>query len=397
MRLWLTAVVLIFSLGGCGGPVTDQVSSAYHNNVPASVRTLGGFTAPAGAQTTHPCVDDENQSTSQYFAAPICTQYWLQAKGSDGELTENSGYYTADEVDNISDSTKTDFQVEFVSQAVTDSRQKCSAFIDMFTTGQSLNNLTSDSASIILSGLGALFTPVATVRALSAASTAVQGLKQTKNTDFYQNLTMVLLVQQIQASYFDKMDTEFPDGSSLGGPNFSASAKFAEIEDIHRNCSVPFAVAALSAKASLPASAMPTAATSWTVTITGTATPGDQVSITPEGSEVGLKTAIPPYTVVGSSLQDIAIGLRNAIYASVGTKYPSITAMVNASASGDSATLTLQGGPADLTWDNPTAKNASGGVGAEIVTITGGPNGSTTSSATLGAAAPAAPAAPAPP
>jgi len=218
-------------LSGCGGPASRQLESMLPNSMQDGTSCLG------------------KSSYNIYFANPICGNYSIL--GSPAVMTAQQ----ADGAD-ANDPTKS-HAIAFVSAALSDSRTKCQNFISLFTGSQSAENTGFDVTAIILSGLASVFTPANTVRALAAASTAVQGTKAAVDSDLYQQMTMLLLVQQINSTYYSEIDSyskNFPP-SNLSA--FSASNALQTIQGYHKDCSIPFAAASISANQAKSASGTP--------------------------------------------------------------------------------------------------------------------------------------------
>jgi hypothetical protein len=223
--------LLSFAIAGCAGAGSRQLLAA----------------ATPGIFKDHPENQYCNLPFDMYFAQPLCAEYSL---GNDA----GSAKYTAAYLDTAG---TPDQRVAYIAEVLSDSRTKCQMFIGQFTGLQSAENTSLDIASLVLSGLGSVLTPANTVRALSAGSTAVQGTKQAINADLFQQITMLLLVQQINATYYQALNAAFPSEATSGGPpafppigaelaTFRAAPAFQKIVDIHKNCSIPFSAASIS-------------------------------------------------------------------------------------------------------------------------------------------------------
>lgn len=273
---------------------------------------------------------------------------------------------SAADVDDTNDGTK---KVEFVSAAIWDSRRKCQDFIGMFTGAQAADNTALDVSALILSGLATVFTPANTVRSLSAASTAVQGTKQAINSDLYQQMTMLLLVQQINSTYYKQMSDEFgsfpPTGTAL--QNLSASAELEKIQGMHRNCSIPFAAANISAsQTQQPVSGQGNSLPNYTVKLGGTVTAGDTVTLNASSaSGAGFPVTISYQVVAGDSIANVMNHLISEIYRNPALAQADVSATrVNVPGAGTTAQFNIGGGPTDIQW----SKNVSGSA-TETVSI----------------------------
>jgi hypothetical protein len=220
-------------LSACGGPASQQMLGPVKS-------VVSGPLCP-GPQST------VQRSGSIYFPEPVCDTYAI----------DGTNPITAQQADGKA------LSVEWVGAALSDSQTKCEAFINKFTGSQAAENTGFDIVALVLSGLAAVFTPANTVRALAASSTAVQGTKQAINTDLFQQMTMLLLVQQINVTYYIELanfNKTFPPKTTEDKSSFRASAAFAQIQSFHKDCSIPFAAASISAnqKSSLTTGNAPT-------------------------------------------------------------------------------------------------------------------------------------------
>jgi len=85
------------------------------------------------------------------------------------------------------------------------SERKCGNFLDKMTAGQNLVNTSGDVLSTILSGLGAIFSPLTTAHIFSGASTIVSGSKTSVDTDFWAKQGVQDYTQAIQGTYYQQM------------------------------------------------------------------------------------------------------------------------------------------------------------------------------------------------
>jgi len=318
-------IVLIFAIGfalaGCGGPGTEQVVSAALPNP-----------APSDSCPTA-------SSKGIFFAADMCPAYRLSP--NDQQLT------TPADADRATDGGKT--KIAFISAALVDSQTKCNNLIKKMTQGQAGENIAFDTAAILLSGIAAgISGPASTIRGLAAGSTAVQGFKQTINSDLFQNMAISAFINGINNSYYQAIDTMF-GSSDLS--NFTAADAYWKIIRIHRNCSLP--VAAANMNANQPKT---TPGASVTVTITGRATLGDAVSLNATSSSQSINQAISYKVGSGDDLEGIASNLILDILSDLSTAGVSTSGWTP---SGTGVQFTVKGGPSDLKWSSTTATTLS--------------------------------------
>jgi hypothetical protein len=347
--MWPIRICLILAMGltiaGCAGPGSQKVL--------ASLPSTG-----SGACRSHDNI---------FFAEPLCDQYAVGPSGSPISAAQA-------DADDAAQGAKGGERVEFVAAALSDSRNKCEKFITQFTGAQAADNTTLDIVSLILSGLGAVLTPANTVRALSAASTGVQGTKQAINTDLYQQMTMLLLVQQIQATYYKQLSDQYSSFPSGNTSALYASVELSKIKDIHLNCSIPFAAANLNATQIKQGSSntATTGGATFIVTISGTITAGDTITLTPSSSTTTFPNPVSYKIATGVKTPFVvAANLIDAVYGQQAVTATGVLALPASSAqyppSANTAQFTLQGGPADINWVSSTA-GVSGAAATEKVT-----------------------------
>jgi hypothetical protein len=314
--------IILLVLSGCGGPGTQRILSGA---LPDDHSSASGAYCPP----TH---------RHHFFAAPMCDRY---------QLRSTVGPYTAADADADSQT-----RTAFIAAALTDSRTKCEAFVALFTGEQAGENAFWDVAGLVLSGVGAAITgPASTIRALAASSTAAQGIKQTINADVFQQLTVALFVKQINLNYFQVLDNEFSPAAIAA--SLSAPAAYARIQALHRNCSIPFAAANLSA-----AQDNSQASTGSTVfALGGIPNSGATVTLTVKSTSQKIAVALTATATLGASAATMANQLAEKILATAILAQAGVLVSA-APATKDSATLTVQGGPTDLTWTASTSANA---------------------------------------
>jgi hypothetical protein len=305
---------------GCAGPGAQRIESTI---IPKS--------------DGDPCTT--SKAKSRYYAADVCAHYTINQQDTYASQADALG---------------ATIQIAFVENAIEDSRRKCKQFIAQFTSSQAAENTSLDVLGLILSGLATVFTPASTVRGLAAASTAVQGTKQAINTDIFQQMTVLLLMQQIKKTYYDNLSqryASFPPTSSL--PAGYASGELLQIEAIHDNCSIPISLSNLDASSGKAPTA-PTVTTS-TVKISGPFTVGDTITLTASSKTNGLPRSVS-YKLLSSSdnAATIANKLILAVHNDMTFSGLGISALPGSSdlnpVNGTSAEFTLQGGPSDISW-----------------------------------------------
>ena len=134
-------------------------------------------------------------------------------------------------------------EMGFLMSAVNDSIRKCQGFVNFITEGQAVSNVYFDTLSILLSGLASVFTPVNTVRSLTAASTISQGSKGAVNSNFFQQMSIAIFIKKIEDSYYSEYKNYLSNLPSV----INIGKELARINLIHRQCSITYAAASLNA------------------------------------------------------------------------------------------------------------------------------------------------------
>jgi hypothetical protein len=137
-----------------------------------------------------------------------------------------------------------DDSLKFMGAAVSDSLSKCQNFVSLISAGQAVENTTLDIISIALSGLASVFVPVATVRALAAASTISQGTKSAINSNFFQQMTIVILTQKMENAFYTEMNSFVANSSEWA----NAAVAYPKLLNIHRKCSITYAASSLNSE-----------------------------------------------------------------------------------------------------------------------------------------------------
>ncbi len=316
------ALLMALILPGCGSPTAERMLSL------ATPSNDGGPLCPTVRRNL-------------FFAAPMCVAYTLSS-------APGAPMISAADADKDAQT-----RAAFISAALIDSRAKCQAFVSIFTGEQATENTVLDAAGLLLSGAGAAITgPASTIRLLSALSTATQGIKQTINADVFQQLTIALFVKQINLNYFDKLDADFSPAKITAFT--SAPAAFAEIESLHRHCSIPFAAANLSASQDNASStAGPTV-----FSITGTPAVGATITLVVKSASNKISLTLSAKAVSGASSATMANQLAEVIQATPSLTQAGVLVSVTPPIAKNSAILTVHGGPADISW----SASATGGL-----------------------------------
>jgi hypothetical protein len=184
--------------------------------------------------------------------------------------------------------------VQYAALAAWDSEQKCTAFKRRLSAGERGFDTAGDVAAGILSALGAVFTPAATVRALSAGATIVTGVKATVDADVFAKFTAPLIIQAINKTYDVDIDTQLKKLNAPGA-TVTVAVWLAQIAAIHDECSLDRATTYLTAQTE--AKAQPDGAGTGNTGNTGApATPPVPPAPNAPGSPVTLirPTALPP-------------------------------------------------------------------------------------------------------
>jgi hypothetical protein len=293
----LTSIGLLVS--GCGGPASTAIKDTIGNALPSQID----------------CLPDPKLSI--FMAKPLCGVYKIGKNQVPTSLTA------------LDPNSTTDGQL-FISAALAESYNNCQNFINTFTTGQSAENTAFDVLSVTLSALATAFVPANTVRALAGAATISQGAKGAINSDLYQQLTIQLFVQAINATYFADYNNFLSNLSNK--QQIPYPEQFNKIQLFHRECSIPFAaeqIASTQAKVT-PASPTTTPITAadltknatfkgaltgstYTITnVTTTGTPPNTKTTYTYKVTLSAGASLPPQQVTSS---DALVGLLNADHA----------------------------------------------------------------------------------
>lgn len=140
-------------------------------------------------------------------------------------------------------------RLAYLGSVVYDSEQKCSAYLSRLVSAQSSVNTTGDILSGTLSGLGAVFTPASTVRALSAAATIVTGAKSAIASDFFAKASIANFATALQQTY-GKQIQQYTDAlpTLTDSPTpLIVSNEVSKIQSYHALCAIAPAEASIAA------------------------------------------------------------------------------------------------------------------------------------------------------
>jgi hypothetical protein len=263
------------------------------------------LTGPITDRFHHPCPGRTPQQNLEngglYQPDPVCDTYMLPevtvATAPGAPLAPASSGQQAVVVGTLKEMTAAEadarhLSAEWTGAAISDSQTKCATYLGRFTGNQAGESIGFDVTALVLSGLAAVFTPVNTVRGLAAASTAVQGTKAAVNNDLFQQITVLLFAQQINATYYPDIKS-YAETTLTKNPPTPAALTYAEIQRIHHECSFINAITNIAAKTPAPGA---TSTTKIDLATLAASTPKDFQSGTSPGRiyEVTKSSATPP-------------------------------------------------------------------------------------------------------
>jgi len=158
-------------------------------------------------------------------AAPLEVDTYIQAAAGDVE-------------------TQKTLRNEFVGSTIAASDQKCDTYIRGLTRTDRTNNVLFSSLTTILGGLGAIFIPANTARALSGAAGISSGLQGDVNTSVFYGQTMQTIAKAIETQ---RASDIVLITASYGEPYSTTtySQVYPEIQNYHNKCSLYAAFAAI--------------------------------------------------------------------------------------------------------------------------------------------------------
>jgi len=233
--------------------------------------------------------------------------------------------------------------VDQVNWLVQDSETKCKNFTDSLFAQTAGTNVILDFVSTVASALGAVFTPLSTVHAVSAVSAVSSGTKTSISTEYLNALSINHVTQAIQSTYGSDMQKYIQFLQSIPEENRKSVHVFdarSTILTYHAECSLA------SAEASIGNALQPAQSPA----------PGNS------------KQVVVSYTVTaGETAVHVASGLLNAINNDASLKAAGVSAAEQGGANPNGTLiLTL---PSTVTFSQPLVVP----TGAETVTINKGP------------------------
>ncbi len=144
---------------------------------------------------------------------------------------------------------------EYLASIVVNSYNKCNSFISTIVKQQTNVNAFGDILAGTLSGLATIFTPLATVHALTGASTIVTGSKSALDSDFWDKASAANFGQAINATYYTNMGQYSLNLPNQDVANLIVNNEIAHITAIHSQCALAPAETAIQAALTPPGSA----------------------------------------------------------------------------------------------------------------------------------------------
>lgn len=246
-----------------------------------------------------------------------------------------------------------------VHALVQDSQKKCRDFVDSMFLRTAESNTALDVSSTIFSALGTVFTPIATVHALTAGSTIANGTKTSVDNNFLAGVTVAHVINAIQSSYGTAMK-QYVDGLSSTDP---AAAKFDPIVErsqiliIHSQCSL------VAANGTIDGAIQPKAKSD-----TGPSNPASTTLV-----------SIPFKATTEANAKDVAAKVVSLITADAGAKAQKLTAKTDAAPHddtillGDNATAALIWEPAVVSTKTSLAASLNSTSSPPKLTVMGTP------------------------
>lgn len=228
-----------------------------------------------------------------------------------------------------------------VGAIVIDSMNKCSEFSNGLVLNENTANTGLDIATTVFSALGTLFTPLATVHAMTAGATITSGSKTAIDTDIYSKMSIANFAQAIQQTYYADMKI-YVNGLSATAA-ITPELEYAKIAAIHRECAL--------APAEMQISAALTTQTQTTTLVFS-------YSVSPSDASGGLSV--------------LAGHILNAINATQAFQSAGVSA---APVQGNPAAIMLNSSPTtSIAWSTNVASGTGTGKGTEtaVVSTTGG-------------------------
>ena len=146
-------------------------------------------------------------------------------------------------------------KAQYLYEVVGDSETKCAQFQLSLTGSDTQFNTTADILSTIASAGGTLFPAVATVHAISAVGSVINGTKTAVDTDMWAKQTISNLQAAIGNIYTTNMNKFLSDLGALNESNIIVGQQIDRVLSIHATCNLATAQTSMSAVVSGPPSA----------------------------------------------------------------------------------------------------------------------------------------------
>jgi hypothetical protein len=224
---------------------------------------------------------------------------------------------------------------DIVGAIVVDSETKCATFADHLVLHENTANTALDVATTVFSALGTLFTPLATVHAMTAAASITSGSKTAIDTDIYAKATIANFAQAIQVTYYTDIGNYLNNLNAADEKNISPQIEYAKITTIHRECGLA------PAEASISAALQPT--------------------------QTQATTLAASYAVKGG---DTTVAIAAALMASINSMPAFKNAGVSASQQSPSVLVLNAPATAPVSWSTTVASAAGAAAGTETATVT---------------------------
>lgn len=140
-----------------------------------------------------------------------------------------------------------------IGAARTASIQRCSDYLMLLTQTDRESNFILGGLSTVLGGLGAIFSPVATARALSGAAGISSGLRAEVNATFFYNQAIGQIRRAIETRINRRWDELDKDLRAKSYTDLPYALAYARIHDIHSQCEMGAGFAEISEALARPA------------------------------------------------------------------------------------------------------------------------------------------------
>lgn len=144
-------------------------------------------------------------------------------------------------------------KLDYLGKVVSDSEDKCGAFVSGLVLGENTINTTADVSATVFSVLSTAFTPPGTKTALSAASSIASGSKTAVDADIYDKAATSDFSTAIEKTYSAKIQdytTNLPTLQDSTDTPLIVSNEVAKIKAIHGLCGLAQAESSIHAQLS---------------------------------------------------------------------------------------------------------------------------------------------------